>query len=1082
MTFRIPSSQESSNKSEKDTTVNSPNASSFSSFFKKSSQTYLSKRSEKLNEHNSKLKSSGSFTSNSQTDLSNSPSSKKKNIFYPIARAKHSFYFNHNWSSDLQQANSPVASYSSQSVSNDSNFPKDVTSPISTDLSGSNPSLKSPSSINSAKLRASRSFFRFPKWSRKSWNPDVNSTTSSPSEVGSLEKAGGPLNQQNENLSAESDNTILQNGTRKSSVKMSDLGKRIASLPVVKRPPIQFSISSDYIKPVDKSDQTSNVPSPSSSVGSLRLYRSPSIPNDVEQPQPQSSRSRPRSSTIPTQRTLERLRENRSSIFSFRTLRRDDDECVAQTIENSALFSDIKPNPTKFLSSVPELTADDTAESYLSKLRETVPYSRMIPVLAEKDHVTLNKALHLCMSGMEFENRPLDFCLRLFLLKSHLPKETQQIDRVINAFSKRYFECNPGMFSSQDQCYILVFSLMMLHTDVFNSNNKHKMTKQEFINLCDIDELAPEIMEYYYDNITFTPFVNLDDELLLIEKEKNEKYNFTSRKRLGLSPYTFTLENQLNISRPEISLSYDGKFISPGIKDIASLLNVRKLISSPAIIQLVSKRSHPMAFSNHFIGLPDNADPGLVDFSISMLGILPRCEKKRRSVGHNSYKEHLVLLTASRILFFRNLVWAKDLMAQKKAYERRYKNFTTTSSSFDTLQGIDTEAMEYEFPKIPPLVFTPPLEEFSPDTSYSLVNAFAYCDRDKKNVRNCSFTVIFRDGSEETLCAPTEESMIEWVAKINYISTLRTAGLRMPVSDSYHPKRDFSCYPKYMEEELAAIEAQMKQDMEIARARTIKTRIDQLETSITEFNKKLMVLQRNAKNLSTCAPLQPKTRVVILQALKKVDAKAQSLYLEIRKMESQLQVLRFESDLDKCISLESSNDIDDRPSSTSPSTLKNPSINSINRQTHDVEKESSDRDVPHLLDPDNNFNLKGNPENPSSTFFTPEILSPKVYSDNVKDEPVEDIFGFEDTSESSPGKPSQLRLQIEAFDDELADTASLGSVTTCLDQWQTFSDDTDSGFALNLYSSEDFRTDPYKEHDEFSMNSLSKWHSATSDN
>lgn len=30
----------------------------------------------------------------------------------------------------------------------------------------------------------------------------------------------------------------------------------------------------------------------------------------------------------------------------------------------------------------------------------------------------------------------------------HLPKETQQIDRVMESFAKRYHDCNPGLFTS----------------------------------------------------------------------------------------------------------------------------------------------------------------------------------------------------------------------------------------------------------------------------------------------------------------------------------------------------------------------------------------------------------------------------------------------------------------------------------------------------------------------------------------------------------------------------------------------------------------------------------------------------------
>ena len=81
-----------------------------------------------------------------------------------------------------------------------------------------------------------------------------------------------------------------------------------------------------------------------------------------------------------------------------------------------------------------------------------------------------------------------------------LPKETQQIDRVVEAFAKRYTECNPGLFTSDGSCphilpisfhihiqwtidhpYILAFSMIMLHTDAFNKSNKRKMTKVDYI-------------------------------------------------------------------------------------------------------------------------------------------------------------------------------------------------------------------------------------------------------------------------------------------------------------------------------------------------------------------------------------------------------------------------------------------------------------------------------------------------------------------------------------------------------------------------------------------------------------------------
>ena len=94
-----------------------------------------------------------------------------------------------------------------------------------------------------------------------------------------------------------------------------------------------------------------------------------------------------------------------------------------------------------------------------------------------------------------------------------LPRETQQIDRVIEAFAARYVQCNPNLFSSDgksakissnpvhsqyaptDHPYILAFSLIMLHTDAFNKSNKRKMTKPDYIKNTRLPGVAPEVLD-----------------------------------------------------------------------------------------------------------------------------------------------------------------------------------------------------------------------------------------------------------------------------------------------------------------------------------------------------------------------------------------------------------------------------------------------------------------------------------------------------------------------------------------------------------------------------------------------------------
>jgi Sec7-like guanine-nucleotide exchange factor len=75
-----------------------------------------------------------------------------------------------------------------------------------------------------------------------------------------------------------------------------------------------------------------------------------------------------------------------------------------------------------------------------------------------------------------------------------LPRETQQIDRVIEAFAARYAECNPNLFA-EDQAYVLAFSLIMLHTDAFNKSNKRKMTKADYVKNTRLPGVPPEVLE-----------------------------------------------------------------------------------------------------------------------------------------------------------------------------------------------------------------------------------------------------------------------------------------------------------------------------------------------------------------------------------------------------------------------------------------------------------------------------------------------------------------------------------------------------------------------------------------------------------
>lgn len=110
------------------------------------------------------------------------------------------------------------------------------------------------------------------------------------------------------------------------------------------------------------------------------------------------------------------------------------------------------------------------------------------------------------MRMLRFHGEPLDMSLRKFLFRVALPQEAQQIERVLHCFSILWNYHNPGLFLDDDQVLTVTYSLVMLHTDQFNRNVKRKIGKVDFVRNATLDGIAPEIFEYFYDNITSVPF------------------------------------------------------------------------------------------------------------------------------------------------------------------------------------------------------------------------------------------------------------------------------------------------------------------------------------------------------------------------------------------------------------------------------------------------------------------------------------------------------------------------------------------------------------------------------------------------
>jgi hypothetical protein len=108
---------------------------------------------------------------------------------------------------------------------------------------------------------------------------------------------------------------------------------------------------------------------------------------------------------------------------------------------------------------------EESPDIYVSRLMDAVSKVEVINILASR-YVSLNPcflhpnyfrspesfyvaALKAFIGRFTFVGDPLDIALRRLLLEIGLPKETQQIDRVMEAFAKRYVQCSPDLYVSE---------------------------------------------------------------------------------------------------------------------------------------------------------------------------------------------------------------------------------------------------------------------------------------------------------------------------------------------------------------------------------------------------------------------------------------------------------------------------------------------------------------------------------------------------------------------------------------------------------------------------------------------------------
>lgn len=111
------------------------------------------------------------------------------------------------------------------------------------------------------------------------------------------------------------------------------------------------------------------------------------------------------------------------------------------------------------------------------------------------------------METFDFAGLEFDVALRLFMDAFRPPGESQKIDRIMQVFGQRYFDQMPeaGLVNA-DSAYVLAFSVIMLNTDLHNTQNKKKMSLEDFARINrstnDGKPMPPELLNRIYAAIS----------------------------------------------------------------------------------------------------------------------------------------------------------------------------------------------------------------------------------------------------------------------------------------------------------------------------------------------------------------------------------------------------------------------------------------------------------------------------------------------------------------------------------------------------------------------------------------------------
>ncbi|KAG0213454.1 hypothetical protein BGX28_004309, partial [Mortierella sp. GBA30] len=539
----------------------------------------------------------------------------------------------------------------------------------------------------------------------------------------------------------------------------------------------------------------------------------------------------------------------------------------------------------------------ESPRKYLERIKETVSKAELGNLLSKGSDPFHQAVLRVHMESFDFRRDPIDLALRKFLLDFYFPKEAQQIDRVLEAFANRYHACNPQLFRSSEVVYTIAFSLMLLHTDAHNKNVRFKMSKEQYVrqarSIDGVSTIPADILEVLYDNITYLKFVYAEDELDVDGQRMTEVQSSTGswfpRRRTTSNQrtdsYSMIRHGSIAQLTPDLSdlIPFRWPYYWKGTIEMVDNVQINNQFNSAPLapIQgLCSKRysqhmqmqgcSSAASGAEHQDIAPTDSRSNCAELKIVKHGILARkidMEHGKKSAVRG-WRDLGVILSGSQLLFFTDIGWFQQQRASLVGFDPR--------APPDTVGYCVTDLGEGSLP--------------IPQALISTLDSIAVVDSSYQKYPHV-FRLVCPNGKQYLFRTESEYDMNDWMAKINYASAFKTAGVRLRnyhvawAGDVFWIKDEQGRHQLRRRQQQKHQQQKAAPELVDGRAQLVQSKMKDIDRQITTCSASLASELRLARGLEVMIPLQNSTRQKIVQSAAVVGKRLRHLMLERTKLD-----------------------------------------------------------------------------------------------------------------------------------------------------------------------------------------------------